>query len=363
MGSAVNILFSSAQPYLPQVSGGAQTSTHEIMIELMKLDHQVSMLSGLLGSGWLGLRDRIQLKLTGAKAVRDDLLAYPVYRGWVAAPAAPGVVDKVRPDVAVIPTSKGVPLGRAFQKLGVPVVVYLRDVEFHELDGSLEELPGAVYVANSQFTADRYHSAFGVTAQVIPPLFQRDFYVTPTTGDYVTFINPHRHKGAELALDLAALCPDIPFCFVSGWVLPEGDAQWLAGRLAHLPNVVLKPRTSTIRDVYARTRILLAPSRWEEGWGRVVSEAHFSGIPALASAVGGLPESVGPGGVLIDRDAPVQVWADALNDLWRNAATYDALSQAALAFAGRPQLDPKQQIASLLGVLQQAVDSHAGAAA
>jgi glycosyltransferase involved in cell wall biosynthesis len=355
----VNVLFSSGQPYLPQVSGGAQTSTHEIMLELMKLGHKVSMLSGLTGDGWLGRRDRLLLKLKLGKAIRDDSLAYPVYRGWFPAPAVSEVAAKVRPDVAVIPTSKGVPLGLAFQALGIPVVIYLRDVEFHELGGSLEELPGAVYLANSQFTADSYAKAFGITATVVPPLFQRQFYVTPTTRKHVTFINPHRHKGAELALDLAELCPDIPFCFVSGWILPEGDAEWLAERLTRLPNVTMKPRTSTIRDVYADTKILLAPSRWEEAWGRVVSEAHFSGIPTLATAVGGLPESVGPGGVLMDKDAPAQAWADVLNALWRDDAKYEALSSAALAYADRPQLDPKQQIASLLGVLRQAVKAHA----
>ncbi len=57
-------------------------------------------------------------------------------------------------------------------------------------------------------------------------------------------------------------------------------------------------RTMDTRSVYAATRVLLVPSQWKaETWGRVASEAQFSGIPVLASDVGGSPEAVAPGGV------------------------------------------------------------------
>ena len=59
---------------------------------------------------------------------------------------------------------------------------------------------------------------------------------------------------------------------------------------------------------YAQARILLVPSVWEEAWGRVVTEAQLSGIPVLASAIGGLPESVGPGGILVPPGSDVEVW-------------------------------------------------------
>ena len=53
--------------------------------------------------------------------------------------------------------------------------------------------------------------------------------------------------------------------------------------------------------VFDRTRVLLMPSIWEEPFGRLPVEAGACGIPTLASARGGLPESVGDGGILIDR--------------------------------------------------------------
>jgi len=48
-----------------------------------------------------------------------------------------------------------------------------------------------------------------------------------------------------------------------------------------------------MRAAYGRSRLLLAPSRWVESWGRVASEAQISGLPVIATKSGGLPEAVG----------------------------------------------------------------------
>ena len=56
-----------------------------------------------------------------------------------------------------------------------------------------------------------------------------------------------------------------------------------------------------MRSVYRDTKVLLVPSQWLETWGRVATEAQFSGIPVLASRSGALPEAVGPGGILSNR--------------------------------------------------------------
>src|SRR3546814_2686176 len=88
----------------------------------------------------------------------------------------------------------------------------------------------------------------------------------------------------------------IPFCFVEGWPMNREEKAALDARVAAHPNLRLQARTHDMREVYRRTHTLLVPSQWEEAWGRVVTEAQFSGIPALASDRSGLPEAVGPGG-------------------------------------------------------------------
>jgi glycosyltransferase involved in cell wall biosynthesis len=84
----------------------------------------------------------------------------------------------------------------------------------------------------------------------------------------------------------------------------------VAALRSELPaNVTLHPPTRDMRPLYARARLLLAPSQWEEAWGRVATEAQVSGIPVLASNRGGLPEAVGNGGILLPADAPGNEWA------------------------------------------------------
>ena len=351
----MKILMCSAQPYLPQVVGGAQASTHELSLEARDLGHSVSALVGLGGEGWTALRGRVLLRLQKRQAVRDNGLGYPVFRAWRPEVAAADLARSLKPDVAVIPTSRAVPLGQALRAEAVPLVVYLRDVEFDELGGAISHLKGAHFIANSHFTAQRYNKAFGIQSTVIPPLFRRESYLSVADGEFVTFVNPHPLKGLDIALALAERLPDIPFNFVSGWALSAEDQQRLDGRLKGMPNVVLRARTRDMREVYRQTRVLIAPSRWEEAWGRIVSEAQFSGIPVVATRIGGLPESVGPGGILIDKDAPIDNWVQAVEQIWRDADLRSRLSEAAKTYSMRLELDRRTQIGLFLSVLRAAI--------
>ena len=103
-------------------------------------------------------------------------------RAWFPWEAAGFAVKKLKPDVAVVQCHNSVPIGKALQAEGVPLVVYLRNVEFHELAGDLRELNSALYIANSEFTARTYKEKFGIDSTVIPPTINPAHYATPTTG-------------------------------------------------------------------------------------------------------------------------------------------------------------------------------------
>jgi glycosyltransferase involved in cell wall biosynthesis len=169
----------------------------------------------------------------------------------------------------------------------------------------------------------------------------------------VTFINPVPVKGVDLAIEIAALCPEIPFCFVRGWPLRISGLMELRRKLRRLGNVVLREPTSDMRAVYRQTKILLVPSQWEETWGRVVTEAQFSGIPIVASDRGGLPEAVGPGGILLGHDQPAAVWAAALRELWSNRDRYRQLSQAATSHSRRAEIHSDRQLPLLITTLNR----------
>jgi glycosyltransferase involved in cell wall biosynthesis len=347
----MKILLGIAQCYLPEVVGGAQSSTHQLALFLRESGHDVAVASQLMGQGLTGLKSRIKLKVTRARTARDMYSGYPVYRGWKIDDVMPDAVKRVRPDVAILPTSHAVPVAHLLKRMGIPVIIYLRDVEFHELDGDLNDLQDVNYIANSNFTASKYKERFGINAVVVPPLFKAEEYRVNSSRKVVTFINPHPNKGVDIALGVAARCPNIPFNFISGWVLPSSMQSNLEARIAELPNVKLLPRTQDMRKVYEETKILLAPSQWEEAWGRVASEAHFSGIPVIGSQCGGLTEAIGPGGITIEPHAPHEVWAQALERLWNDNALYTDMVEKANEYAKRDQLNATIQLATVMGVI------------
>jgi glycosyltransferase involved in cell wall biosynthesis len=54
------------------------------------------------------------------------------------------------------------------------------------------------------------------------------------------------------------------------------------------------PHIEDIRPLLASADVLVLPSRWPEPFGRVLIEAMASGIPVIASKVGGIPEILNP---------------------------------------------------------------------
>jgi glycosyltransferase involved in cell wall biosynthesis len=350
----LKIVFASAHPYLPQIAGGSQSNTHEMARELLARGHEVGVLAGLTPDGWIGTRGRIMMKLSRRKAIGDRSQGYSVYRAWFAWEGAADVVRSMAPDIIVAQSGKVLRVAKAFREAGVPTVIYLHNVEFEDHGEAIGDFGDAVFLANSQFTADRYRDAYGIRSTVINPLFQPERYRVRSTRERVLFVNPHPLKGVDLAIALARACPDIPFDFVESWTLSAEQRTALTRNLAGLANVTLHSRTDDMRRHYGRARAVLVPSRWEETWGRIASEAHYSGIPLLATKIGGLTEAVGPGGILLPPDAGLAEWIAALRSLWDDPALYEALSRAAASYAERPQIDRARQIDQMEEILARA---------
>jgi glycosyltransferase involved in cell wall biosynthesis len=351
----VDVLFAGANGYFPEFNGGVQSSTHHLIKQLQKNGHQASVLASLFGDGFFGLKCRVKMKLFRQPAAVDNYPGYTVIRTWFPWKVADFAVQKVKPDVAIVQCHKSVLIGKALQEQNIPLVVYLRNVEFHELAGDLRDLKSAIYIANSEFTAKAYKEKFGIDSTVIPPTIDQSQYSTPTTKEYVTLINPYEEKGFELAVRIARECPEIPFLFVESWKLSDDHRADIEKIIAPLGNVKLQGRTSDMKTVYGRTKILLAPSKWEEAWGRVASEAHCSGIPVIGSRRGGLPEAIGSGGVVLDYDAPLENWVKTVKELWNDEEHYKNLSRSALNFSKRPEMENDNQFSIFMDVLMKAL--------
>ncbi|WP_308220562.1 glycosyltransferase family 4 protein [Humibacter sp. RRB41] len=74
--------------------------------------------------------------------------------------------------------------------------------------------------------------------------------------------------------------------------------------------------------------IFVAPSRWREPSGLTVGEALATGLPVIASRVGGIAEVTGDAAVLVDPDNP-QALADALEHFADDPAARDRHARAA----------------------------------
>jgi glycosyltransferase involved in cell wall biosynthesis len=339
----VKILLTTAHPFLPELAGGMQMCGDTLARQMATRGHEVAISAGLAAKGWSGMNARLRLKLSRQNVISDHHLGYRIWRSWFPWENAAHVAAQYRPDVIVVMAGKPVKIAAAFQETGIPLIMWLQNVEFNDHFGEFSELGQPNCVANSRFTADTYQRHFGVAPVVIHPIVKAENYATPAQGDMVTLVNPHPHKGLAVALEMARRCPDIPFLFVQTWDLNAEDQANLDRNLAELPNITLHPPVQDMRQIYSRTKILLAPSRWQEGYGRVATEAQFSGIPVIASTQGGLPEAVGPGGMLLPADAPADDWVAALRRLWDDQAIYQQASAAARAHSKRPANDPARQ--------------------
>ena len=115
---------------------------------------------------------------------------------------------------------------------------------------------------------------------------------------------------------LAAACPELPFLVMESWhIAPQWRAHCIE-RAARLGNIEWCGPTQDMREVFARSRVLLMPSVWEESFGRTVIEAQLNGLPVLASNRGALPDLVGDGGLALAPEAAIGDGAQARRPLY-----------------------------------------------
>jgi glycosyltransferase involved in cell wall biosynthesis len=369
----LRILFVNQRAYLPQLLGGVEQTTFELCRQLTQMGHQTAVMCGLVRGDATWLRNRIGSRLKRRGFPPGRYLGSPVYRGYDPRVGLEEVLADFGADGLVIAggTHESFDLAAQCARTGLRSLYYFHDLETVRRLKTPDLLGGVGFVANSAYTARVVTEILGRTCIVIPPLIDRAGYRTTSAhGErrHITMVNPRRVKGGQMAFELAQACPDIPFAFVEAW--QDGNEFVHALRVAarRLPNVTWHRPTTDMRRIYATTRILLVPSDWEETWGRVASEAHVSGIPVLARAVAALPESVGPGGILLGPQAPLGDWIRALRSMWEDGNLYETLSARAREFSERTDAQPEHLATAFISALQSPIagatsSAHTAAAA
>ena len=197
----------------------------------------------------------------------------------------------------------------------------------------------------SQFLTDHYRDRVGLVSTPIEPPIDWSATLAPEESRaFVTFVNPSAHKGlllfARLADMLGSRRPDIPILVVQSGH-SGGSLNAIPGvDFSKYPQIMAAPPVPAPKDYFALTRILVAPSVWEEPFGRVAAEAMINAIPALVSERGSLPDVVGGdfsqgggGRVLpipewmtfkttkLPSEEEIQPWFEAVCTLWDDPRT------------------------------------------
>lgn len=366
----MRVLFAAKHLHFPQGGGGLERNTHELCLHLIGRGITPAVMCDLHHDGSL-LEYKNRLSRTLRPKIRfpmDSHLGYPVFRGWGNEDGAREVVSQFKPDIVIAQSAEPVPLLQSFGGMGIPRMAYFHEVERIWDVNALMEMRDVGLLANSEFTARKMEERAGFRPAVIRPLIDRSLYLTTMRPKNVLFINAQVKKGVEIAFRLAEHRPDVQFDIVRYWsgagAANKGwDTHTLSARARAAGNITLHAPTNDMRRLYSRARLLLAPSQWEEAWGRVATEAQINGIPVLASNRGGLPESVGPGGILVEHDAPIEKWADAFSKIWDDPSEYARYSAAAFKHGNRPEIQPDTIVATFIDKVKAFIDSHAVAPA
>jgi glycosyltransferase involved in cell wall biosynthesis len=203
----------------------------------------------------------------------------------------------------------------------------------------------------SPFLSRYYRQRIGLVSDGIESPIDWDEVEAPQEmRRFVTFVNPSPAKGsyvfARLADMLGSTRADIPILVVQSATSAGGLNAIPDLDFTKYPHIMAAPATPRPADFFALTKILLVPSTTSESFGRVSAEALVNGIPPIVSDRGGLPETVGQGGIVIPlptwltpdtRALPsaedVRPWFDTIRALWDDPEYYRSASARARAEA------------------------------
>jgi glycogen synthase len=189
----------------------------------------------------------------------------------------------------------------------------------------------ACRLGENAFVSDAFRKAADLPGPVIYNSYdQTNFHAWPDVmrdRDVVFLGRLERQKGADLLIDALALLARkgmrLRATIIGAGPQDEAlRAQVSTHGLGDLVEFAGALRGEPLSRTLARHRVMAMPSRWFEGLPISAVEALGCGCVVVGSNCGGLPEAIGPGGVVIAQDSVPEL-AAALGRLVSDETFYE----------------------------------------
>jgi glycosyltransferase involved in cell wall biosynthesis len=305
------LVASHLHTYLPYRRAGGEVTTHALLAALAAAGHEVHVT----------LTD-----VTGPDFVLDGVNVHPY-------------VDRRQPlhwiprsDLVVSHMFQSPRATLLAQKYRIPSV-HICHSTWPEARRFMAYKPDML-VFNTDWVAEEFSDMPGARITVHPPVDPDRYLVDRAGAGAITIVNPIKAKGSDTFYALAERFPDHPFLAVQGGYGVQD--------LRDLPNVEILDPVDDMREVYARTKVVLMPSHYES-WGRVAVEAAVSGIPSIVAPTPGLIEAMAEGAYYATPE-DTDTWARLLKKLltsrgWSNASKRALARAEQIEQQRQPELD------------------------
>jgi glycosyltransferase involved in cell wall biosynthesis len=296
--------------YLPELeaAGGVALHTLQVSSELVARGHQIDLFYERDGDLTDEFRSFCEVVSRGPSPV------YSASPGADIARIVPRVcaASRRRPDIVYANNMSELLWADGIRALTrAPIVCHLHEFRpFSRVSMSTLGMPVNRFVTASRFMRDIW-SQHGLSAdriEVIPNGFALSAYPRGSVADrlksremlrlpadaYVVLYMGRiiSEKGVDVLVDAWArlgLLPEHARLLIVG--VPSGSNDYVRGLQAKAPpGCEWLPMRRDVVTVLHAADVLVLPAVWDEPFGRVIVEAMATGRPAVASAVGGIPE-------------------------------------------------------------------------
>ena len=371
------LLFVTDFPFYPEVSGGSEFSNLCLLKGLYDMGWQVEVIctSEIAHSNrstlpyflnlWFRVLKRLR-KIFGLPyideitVVVDEKLGFPCWRvipdrfsnEHRQAEFFALRLGNYQPDVVLGQRSATYPILQYSASKGYLTLCFLRDIEGVGYCNYLKlTADGINFIANSPYLASLVNLISSCKPDIVLPFINpADYRVDNRRRNYITFINLIPKKGLNVATEVARQLPQEKFLFVKGSWGAYDDS--LLEQVYGLPNVTIWEKQEDMRNVYAVTDILMVPSQWPETFGRVIVEAQVNSIPVVAANIGGIPYTLGKGGILVDPIDNPQSYVESIKKLRTENLLYTELSKLAFQNSQRPDFDAQYQVKEFVQLIE-----------